>query len=71
MKLIGLLSLFVGGVFLAIYVGAWVALISECGPAEAVRRGFTLWPGNVIQVAILALVIVLSAGGFSLLTSRK
>jgi hypothetical protein len=71
MKVIGTISLLVGALFIAIYAGAWIALIVEHGPAEAVRIGFTLWPGNIVQLVLLAFTLVFSIGGLLLLTSKK
>jgi hypothetical protein len=71
MKVIGILSLLAGAAFLALYVVGWVMLLNEHSPREALRIGFTLWPGNALQVTIFVLTVVFLAGGLQLLTTRK
>jgi hypothetical protein len=71
MKPIGAISLLVGAALLVVYVVAWIVLIFQHGLSDGVRLGFTLWPGNVVQFTILALVFIFGGGGFLLLKSRS
>ena len=71
MKLIGAIALTVGIILSAIYVIAWVTLVSEHGAAEAMRIGLTVWPGNVIGMALFALSFFLSGGGMALLMDKQ
>jgi hypothetical protein len=66
MKAIGTAAATIGVILFAIYVVAWISLVVEHG-ADAVRIGFTIWPGNVVGLAILALSIVFGTSGWALL----
>jgi hypothetical protein len=71
MKVVGILSLLAGAALLALYVVGWVMLLNEHGPSEALPIGFTLWPGNALQVTIFVLMVAFLAGGLQLLTTRN
>lgn len=70
MKVIGAIAFVIGAMLLLIWVAAWIALVAEHGPAEAVRLEFTLWPGNAVAFALLTLSIAIVGSGLSLLNNR-
>jgi hypothetical protein len=70
MKIVGVTAVIVGVLLLAVYIVAWIILVAEHGAAEALRLGFTLWPGNVVGFMLLAFSIILCSVGLSLLTDE-
>jgi hypothetical protein len=70
-KAIGVAALTISIALLALFVFLWIVLIAEHGPTEAVRHGFTLWPGNVIGFVLLALIIFFGRGGLMLLANES
>jgi hypothetical protein len=71
MKLICAIAFAIGIILSAIYVVAWITLVSEHGAAEAMRIGFTVWPGNVIGIVLFALSAFLSGGCMALLKDKQ
>jgi hypothetical protein len=71
MKVIGVISLVIGAAMFTIWIGTWIAISSERGFGEAVRLGLQVWPGNVAQFVLLALSILFTVGGISLLTAKQ
>ena len=71
MKALGITASTASGIFLVIYIFGWIVVITEHGAAEGVRIGFTLWPGNLIGLVVLALVIVFGAAGVILLREPR
>jgi hypothetical protein len=67
MKGLGIFSLVMATLLLVVYVGAWVDLFLRYGPAEAVRIGFTLWPGNVVGFVVFTFMLAFGICGIRLL----
>ncbi len=71
MKAIAAIAMFVGAALLVLWVAGWIVLIAEAGLREGIRRGLTLWPGNVVCGVMLAVSIVFGVGGFLLLVNKE
>ena len=67
MKALGVAALAIGAILFTIYVGAWIELMLRYGVREAVRVGFTIWPGNVIGFAILGFSVIFCSGGLAMM----
>jgi hypothetical protein len=70
MKAIGIVGVCVGVLLFAIWVLAWIALVVEHG-TDAARIGLTIWPGNVVGFALLALSILCGIGGLTSLSDER
>ena len=70
-RVIGGLVLVVGLALSTIWVGTWIAIVSESGMAEAIRRGYYAWPENVAQFMLWAFSVLFTVGGLYLLIAKK
>jgi hypothetical protein len=70
-RVIGALVLLVGLATFTIWVGTWIAIISESGLNEAIRRGYYTWPENVASFAMWSISVVCTFGGLYLLIAKK
>jgi hypothetical protein len=70
-RVIGALVLVVGLSASTIWLGTWIAIISESGVTEAVRLGYHTWPGNAAQFTLWAFSALFTIGGLYLLVAPK
>jgi hypothetical protein len=69
MRLTGVIVWLIGAVLIAIYIAVWANLTAEHGVPDAVRIGFIVWPGNVMGIAILGLIVSCVVAGWYMLFS--